>query len=300
MRSALAAGVDRLIASQAAAWPLLARGIEGLRESVTRRLPMGDSQVLVRHIRHRIRSTTAAVDPASILKRPCFLCRENLPPEEEGIAVDADFTAYANPFPILESHLTVVHREHRPQAIAGFVTAALRLADALPDHFVVYNGPECGASAPDHLHLQACSREIFPIEDDARGAEGPLVPGDGRRLYVLRGGEAQLARRVERLIAILKDLTGRAAEPMVNLAFFHEAGRGTVLLFPRAKHRPRAFETGELTVSPATIDMSGVVVVPLPGDFERITSEDVRTIYDEVTLAPEPFAAAWARMEREE
>lgn len=298
MRSALESDIERLLALQAAAWPLLTKGMKGLRESRTRALRVGGAEVLVRHIPHRIGSTTAPVDAASIAKRPCFLCRENLPREEEGIEMDADFTAYANPFPILESHLTLVHREHRPQALAGFVEKALGLAEALPEHFLIYNGAECGASAPDHLHFQACSRALFPIEREARDAEGPFVPGGGRRLFVLRGGEAsELAARADRLVEILSEVTGKRGEPLVNLALYREADAWTVLVFPRAKHRPRVFETGELTVSPAAIDLAGVFVVPLAEDFERIAAGDVESVFEEVTLAWEPFETAWQRME---
>jgi Domain of unknown function (DUF4922) len=297
MRCSLAADAERLIESQVRSWPLLAQGIQGLRESRTRALRIGRYEVLVCHIPHRIKGTTAAVDEASITKRPCFLCSENLPREEQGIAMDEEFTAYCNPFPILEKHLTIVHREHRPQAITGFVMKSLGLAKSLPGYFLIYNGPRCGASAPDHLHFQACSREIFPIERDTRDLEGPAVPDCGRSVFLLRDGDAErLNDRVERLIEILADVTGTSSEPMINIALQHDSDRWTVFVFPRAKHRPRVFATGELTVSPAAIDLSGIFVVPLADDFERITAADVRSIFEEVTLAPSLYLTALRRM----
>ena len=112
------------------------------------------------------RARPPPVDAASIAQRQCFLCPTNLDPEEQGIPFDSEFTLYCNPFPILERHLTIVHADHRPQRIAGQFGAFLKLAQALPDSFIIYNGPECGASAPDHLHFQSCSRAVFPIDRD--------------------------------------------------------------------------------------------------------------------------------------
>ena len=80
----------------------------------------------------------------------------------------SDFTIYCNPYPIVDRHVTIVHREHTPQQIAGQLGALLDLAKALPGYFVIYNGPECGASAPDHLHFQAGLRTLFPIEVDPK------------------------------------------------------------------------------------------------------------------------------------
>src|SRR5438874_976862 len=147
--------IDELFDRQIQTWPLLAAGMEGLACAKTRQVRIDWFDVFIRHIPHRVASTTAAVDKASIERRPCFLCAENLPPEQEGVKFDSDFTMYCNPYPIVERHLTIVHRDHRPQRIAGQLGTMLDVAQALPGYFVIYNGPECGASAPDHLHFQA-------------------------------------------------------------------------------------------------------------------------------------------------
>src|SRR5208282_1922090 len=116
----------------------------------------------------------------------CFLCAGNLPLEEEGVQFDEDFTIYCNPFPIVDHHLTLAHREHRPQRIANQLGNMLDLAAALPGYFVIYNGPECGASAPDHMHFQAGSRKLFPIEKDIAGLTGMTVPNYGRNVLIFR------------------------------------------------------------------------------------------------------------------
>jgi Domain of unknown function (DUF4922) len=291
MKSSLVSDVDRLLASQATAWPMLARGLAGLRQSQTRTERVFGRNVLVRHIPHRIKSTTAAVDAVSVAQRRCFLCPGNLEPEEEGIPFGSDFIIYCNPFPILERHLTVVHVDHRPQQISGQFGALLGLAKALPDSFIIYNGPECGASAPDHLHFQSCSRAIFPIEQDLRDGYIP-------RVVALRGGNPlDLSSRLEGLLTALKKITNAPTEPMINIAAFFAADSWTVLVFPRGKHRPRVYETKELTVSPATIDLCGVFVVPVPGDYEKIRGVDIERIFEEVTLPAELFQSVMRSLE---
>src|SRR4249920_1379696 len=300
MKSGLVSDIDHLLADQVARWPLLARGVEGLRASQTRVERVAGHDLYVRHIPHRIVSTTAAVDAASIAKRPCFLCSSNLPKEEHGIPFDSEFAIYCNPFPILERHLTIVRVDHRPQLIAGSFHSMLRLAEALPDSFILYNGPKCGASAPDHMHFQACSRELFPIEQDARGMAGPSFPDYGRRVFILRDRAiSPLADRLQALMDILEDVTHSDGEPMVNIAAYYDDGQWTSFVFPRGKHRPRAYETGERTVSPATIDLCGVLVVPVEKDFVQIRGPEIESIFEEVTLDKEKFKIALERMGRE-
>src|SRR5262245_37124965 len=109
--------IDELFRRQLKSWPLLAKGTKGLQESATRPVRIDWFEVFIRHIPHRVTSTTAAVDRESVLKRPCFLCVGNLDPEEEGVNFNSDFTIYCNPFPIVDHHLTIVHREHGLQRI---------------------------------------------------------------------------------------------------------------------------------------------------------------------------------------
>jgi hypothetical protein len=269
--------IDRLFEEQLTSWPLLARGTAGLKEAQTRTLNLNGYSIQLRHLPHRIGSTTAAVDQASIAKRPCFLCASNLPAEEKGLSFNSELTIYCNPFPILDRHMTIVHRDHRPQRIAGQIANIVAVADALPGYFVIYNGPECGASAPDHLHFQACSAEGVPIISDVDRTVGQAIPNYGRRVVVLRETDR------ERLIAALSELIPvREPEPLLNLAIFRKGNAVIAAFFPRRKHRPDVFYSGELTVSPATIDLCGVFVTPVQKDFERISPEDIRRIYDEV------------------
>jgi hypothetical protein len=282
--------LEELFDRQTRAWPQLARGLEGLARAKTRPARIDWFDILIRHIPHRVRSTTAPVDRESVAKRPCFLCAGNLPPEEEGLQFDEDFTIYCNPFPIVERHVTITHREHGSQRIANKFGKMLDLAAALPGYFVIYNGPECGASAPDHMHFQAGSRALLPIEKDTYGLTGVTVPKYGRNVFVLRGRvRSALMDRMDRAIDLLAETTGKRAEPLVNIAVFHERAEWVTYLFPRSKHRPEVFHTGELTVSPAAIDLCGIFVVPLAHDFEKITGAAIAAIFQEVTLSDDQF-----------
>src|SRR5438105_439088 len=125
--------IEALFQQQTRDWPQLAKGVEGLRRAQTRRTLIDWFEVLVRHIPHRVVSTTAAVDRESVARRPCFLCAGSLPPEEEGVQFE-DFTIYCNPFPIVDRHLTIAHQDHRPQRIAKQTGKILNLAAALPGY----------------------------------------------------------------------------------------------------------------------------------------------------------------------
>jgi hypothetical protein len=282
--------VEELFERQLRAWPQLAQGVEGLAQATTRPVRIDWFDIFIRHIPHRMASTTAVVDRESVAKRPCFLCAANLPLEEEGLPFDENFTIYCNPFPIVDRHLTIAHREHGSQRIANQFGNMLDLAAALVGYFVVYNGPECGASAPDHMHFQAGSRVLFPIEHDIARITGVTVPNYARNVFLLRGRDrSALINRMDRAIDLLANTTGKRPEPLVNIAAFHERGEWVAYLFPRGKHRPEVFYTGELMVSPASIDLSGIFVMPRAQDFEKITGEAIAAIFREVTLPDDQF-----------
>jgi uncharacterized protein DUF4922 len=296
----LVQSVENLFAEQLENWPGLARGVEGLARAQTRSVRIRWFDVFARNIPHRVTSTTAAVDAQSIAQRPCFLCAGNLYPEQRGLPFDGNYTLYCNPFPIVERHLTIVHREHRPQLLAGEFGAMLDLAAALPGYFIIYNGPECGASAPDHLHFQAGTRALFPIEKDTAGEKGIAVRNYSRNVFLFRQRDrGHLIETVGRTIDALAGVTGRKPEPLINIALSYNRGEWTVYVFPRDRHRPAVFLTGELTVSPATIDLCGIFVVPLEKDFARISGADIDAIFKEVTLRDAAFEEVVSRLQPE-
>jgi hypothetical protein len=303
----LAARVSAMIEQQRMTWPLLREGYDGLAQIEMKRITVADSAVVVQHNSKRIRSTAAAVDKTSLEKRPCFLCSENLPVEEKGIAYGSEMVILCNPFPILDKHLSIVHRKHIEQKIEGNIETLLKLAaDLSPEYFLLYNGPRCGASAPDHLHFQACSRKLLPIEQELE-ASAPAeeahcsvceetqrdsfelfsLEGYGRSVIVFRGSNSE--EIVEWFYRVLDELPRdpEEIEPMINLICTFESGTCTLYLFPRKRHRPASFfaEGDErLLVSPGAIDMAGVVVVPEREHFAKLGGERMEAIYSEVSF----------------
>lgn len=256
------------------------------------------AEALLRHVPHRVASTTAKVDAAAIAGRPCFLCARNLPPEQRGLPWGDEWVLLANPFPIVGRHLTVVHRDHVPQRIDGLFPALLDLAAELPGSFTLYNGPRCGASAPDHLHLQAGDRAGLPLLREAAACAGVALHARGARALLFRGERGRVLDAAHRALEALAALVPQEPEPWCNVVAWHEPQAGfSLVLFPRPKHRPESFHRGERTVSPASIDMSGILVTPLRKDFDALTGEEVASICAEVSLPEETFRAVVARLE---
>ncbi len=303
----LASLAKALVEHQKQTWPLLGEGYLSLETIETKQFQVRESRVVVQHNPGRRRSTTARVDRASVEARKCFLCSDALPQEEKGIAY-GDLMILCNPFPVLDNHLSIVHRQHTEQKIAGNVEMLLSLArDLGSEFFVLYNGPQCGASAPDHLHFQACSRKLLPIEndlgaDDLSSTEDCAICAESRNNFelftladcarsvvIFRGnrGETIAAWIYKTLASLAGDFS---AEPMINLIATHDRAGWTVYLFPRARHRPYCFYAegeDQLMISPGAIDMAGVIVVPERDHFERITSEKLEEIFAEVSMSVE-------------
>jgi hypothetical protein len=284
------ASIGKLFESQQAAWPDLKSGVEGLAHAVSREFVVDSVRVVALHIPHRIKSTTAPVDPEAVRKRPCFLCSRNRPPEQEGIPFGNDLVVLCNPFPILDQHVTIVYPDHTPQKIVGTIRSGfldmLDAAAALPGFMVLYNGAKAGASAPDHLHFQAGSHAGVPVIEDVLGTRDGVIPDYLRSVFVLAGDDAaRIERRFEGLMAMLAGYTSEIEEAMVNIIVVHDGGHWTVLVFPRARHRPAVYHQGILTWSPGAIDMAGIVVLPVASDLERIRADDIRSVFGEVSLS---------------
>ena len=166
----------------------------------------------------------------------------------------------------------------------------LDLAQALPGYFVIYNGPECGASAPDHMHFQAGLRDLFPIEKDTANVRDVAVRRYARNEFLFRDSNRQrMEEKVYRAIELLSEVTNKRPEPMINIAAFRSGAEWTLYLFPRALHRPRVYFTGELTISPGTIDLCGLIVAPFEKDFINISGDDIAAIFKEVSLSDAMF-----------
>jgi hypothetical protein len=252
----------------------------------------------------RRRSTLAKTDAQSVAARRCFLCAENMPTEERGVAFE-DLVIMPNPFPVLPMHCTIASREHRPQLIAGRIDCLLRLAKEIrPELAAFYNGPQCGASAPDHFHFQAARASEIPILSQL-----PMIPEGntafshstfGRQMLIARGSDIRdIQLAVEKAIHALQELTQSPAEPMLNVLAHHGQSGYTVIVFPRRAHRPACyFAAGpeQLLVSPAVLEMCGILVATQAEQLERIDADVARTIYQEVSIGNSDFEQLVGRL----
>jgi hypothetical protein len=289
-----------LLGEQQRTWPMLRDGLASLLSVRTRELVCDGYQAWLQFNPGRIVSTGARVDAASIRARRCFLCVENLPPEQKGILFRDRFLILCNPAPIFTSHFTISSIRHEPQELCPDIDMFLVLAREMPGYTVFYNGPKCGASAPDHLHFQAAPAGAIPIEREAvkperrktqRAVSGVIVTllhRLARQVVTLEGKNAADVKDV--LTGFLDAFRARAgvdAEPMVNILCLHSPDGWRLIIFPRKKHRPDVYfkeEALRVTVSPAAVDMGGLIITPIERDFLSISPELVDAIYREVSL----------------
>jgi hypothetical protein len=243
-------------------------------------------------------SSGAAVDQESIKNRPCFLCTDNLPIKQKGILYHRDYLILCNPVPIFDKHFTVAFLQHQPQTIADSLGLLMNLAkDFSPEFTVFYNGPACGASAPDHLHVQAIPKNALPFLE-ALKKQSPLKEISGvkfciegnldRSLIILTGKRINnLRKQFDRLIKVTQKTILASGEPMINVLCTYEGDTWRLIIFLRQKHRPDAFFLeGEkrIFVSLGSIDMAGVIITPMEVDFHRLDAPAIRDIYREVSF----------------
>ena len=298
-----------LLAEQKKAWLDLRKGCESLRDVRERDVSCRGFSVRLQYNPGRIKSSLAAVDEKSANERRCFLCPDHLPGAQKGLLYRGAYLILCNPMPIFSSHFTIPHVEHRRQAIHEHIGTLLQLiAEFGSGWTVLYNGPKCGASAPDHHHFQAGPSGKMPVEKDIREEErlsrmarinGVLlyrVRDLGREVVILEGDDpVAVEEAFKSFLNALKRVLLIDEEPMLNIAGFHEERNWRLVIFPRRKHRPNAFfMEGEarIVVSPGLIDMGGILVTPMEKDFERLDAAAVEGIYGEVSLGAETVEKA--------
>lgn len=294
-----------LVKQQRETWQLAQKNYEALSEVQAREFDFGHFKIVVQHNPGRIRSSAAKVDARSIAERPCFLCPQNLPEEQKAILFHDKFLILVNPYPVFPVHLTIPYIKHKPQRILSFFPDMLDLVRELDGFTVFYNGPQCGASAPDHFHFQAGNRGFLPVENELEILEKRhaeiLVQKPGfkiiavsnylrRFIRITSADRSQMLNAFQRLYTLLPGEKGN--EPMVNILSFFENGYWSVIIFPREKLRPAHFyETGDkqVIVSPAAVELGGVLVLPRQKDFDTVSNQIVSAIYEEVTLSFSEF-----------
>jgi SpoIID/LytB domain protein len=252
----------------------------------------------------RIGSTGAKIDAKSIAERPCFLCAKNRPQEQMHRVIDGKYELLVNPFPILPIHFTLPTVKHQPQRILPMFGEMLKLAESNTAITLLYNGPHCGASAPDHAHLQAVSSGILPLQQAWQRLSRNLVEvvkdeeDNGiwqvadypAAAFVIRSYQKSVGERLFRRIYDALPPAEDQTEPMMNIIMWQSDGAVLSVVLPRRKHRPACYTaTGDAQyiISPGAVDMGGLIITPREQDFRRVTPELILDIYRELSLTPE-------------
>lgn len=294
-----------LVAQQKSTWEMAGKNYEALKRAQTKTFDFGHFRIVTQFNPERIRSSAAKTDAKSIAERPCFLCVDNLPTVQKGILFQNKFLILTNPFPIFPVHLTISKLEHSLQEITGNFSDLLELSMNLAEFTVFYNGPKCGASAPDHFHFQAIMTNALPIETEfaTLGNQYAEILFQNEKIKIL-AVENYLRRFIaivsndkneieKRFKHICKNLeTGSGEEPMMNILSSFQHDKWRVIIFPRDKQRPSHFfrtDEKQIMVSPAAVEMGGFLVLPGKEDFLKITKKEIEEIYGEVTVNQEDF-----------
>lgn len=265
-------------------WPEAKQRYEALEHVERKTVDVNGYKMIVQFNPARILSSTAKVDAKSIADRKCFLCDDNRPVVQFSVLHD-DFEILVNPFPIAPIHFTIPSRSHRPQLIDNDLAKMIEFVNLMPDMAVFYNGPKCGASAPDHFHFQAVEKSFLPIVESIESSQ-KLPFG-----IIILSGEAlvdEFAKLIKRLPIEEDDV-----EPKMNiLAWMGRDNKTKVVIIPRKKHRPSFYGSGEgqLLSSPASIDLGGVFVAPRHKDFDKIDKALLLDIFNQLCFTEQELA----------
>ena len=317
----------RFFNRQLQTWPDVRKRYRDLQQVETRELMTDSITLQAQWNPSRIGSTGAKIDAKSIAERPCFLCVKNRPQEQMHRVVDGKYELLVNPFPILPVHFTLPTLKHQPQRILPMFGEMLRLSERNADLTLLYNGPRCGASAPDHAHLQAVSSGILPLQQSwqrlSRNLTEVIKDDDDNGIwqvadypaaaYVIRShnqsvGE-RLFRRLYDALPISEDQTDglshsniQAGEPMMNIIMWQSGDVVLSVVLPRRKHRPACYTaTGDaqFIISPGAVDMGGLIITPREQDFRRLTPELILGIYYELSITSEQMQHVTERVQNQ-
>lgn len=279
--------------NQIRCWDTARRNYEALASVQERTLDVDGVAIRIQHNPGRIASVSST--PCRAAERPCFLCNENLPPEQLRLPFTNRYQILVNPFPIFHRHFTILSVAHTPQRIDGRMEDMLDLARLCSPYTLFYNGARCGASAPMHMHFQAGEGGFLPIESQWQAADSVTIATHGDARLSLLG---KMLRPVFLVSSASRDhaaiLLGKLCralpaapteEPMMNIVARHESGQWTVFLFPRVKHRPDRYyaaDASQRLISPGSVEMGGVIITPRQDDFKLLTARDIAEIYREI------------------
>ena len=294
--------LQRFFNRQLEKWEAARQRYHDLRSAKTRELAVGAYSIQVQWNPARMVSTGAKMDQKTIAERPCFLCEKNRPKEQIKKEIDGQYELLVNPFPILQQHFTIPSLKHQPQRILESYGEIHKLLEEYPEMMVFYNGPQCGASAPDHAHFQAGTSGLLPLQMSwqrlSRNLTTLVSLNDDEDISMIddypctallirsrsQYGDEQLFRR------LYEALPATEPEPMMNIVAWRCNDDFLAVVFPRTKHRPDCYYkegNEQFIISPGALDMAGFIITPRQEDYERLTPEIALGILDEITLKGE-------------
>ena len=287
--------LNEFIENQLAVWPEAKERYLALGKTERKRFKIGDFEGAFQCNPARIVSTGAKTDAASVAARPCFLCKKNRPEQQVVIPLTENWEMTINPFPIFPVHFTIISTSHKPQDAPPLEMAGM--AEHFPELVFFFNGASGGASAPDHLHLQAVLKSEVPLLKIAEANHPANMPGIMRSdmwgldlpfvfLSALITDDEEGGQDYLRMLALTgADAEGKPDKGLRNVFCWKgDDGLLRMIVVPRQKHKPSCYgsDAGQIMVAPGAIDMAGVVILPRKEDFEKITDEDMQKIYSEV------------------
>ena len=294
--------LQRFFNRQLERWDDARKRYHDLRNVKTRELVVGASSIQVQWNPARMVSTGASIDKQTIQERPCFLCEQNRPKEQFKKSIDSQYDLLVNPFPILPTHFTIPSVKHRPQLIREAYGEIHKLLEEYPELMVFYNGPKCGASAPDHAHFQAGTSGRLPLQKSWKRLSHNLTQiislNDDENISLIEDypcpallirsrsqyGDEQLFLRLYEALPQHED----ESEPMMNIVSWRKDEEYYSVVFLRGKHRPDCYYAegaDQFIISPGALDMAGLIITPRQEDFERLTPEKALGILSEVSLS---------------
>ncbi|MBQ0057406.1 MAG: DUF4922 domain-containing protein [Bacteroidales bacterium] len=244
--------LDQFFNQQLAVWPEAQQRYRDLSQASHKTIMIGGRDYDVMFNPARMKSAAAKVDNGKVA-RPCFLCQDALPKEQNRIEVKAIpsgnmYNIMVNPFPITDHHFTIVANQHTPQDFSGRHWDMAFLADLMPDYLIFFNGACSGASAPDHMHFQAVPKHLVPLT------------------------HWSWQEQLDMGVTSVMPKTAPADDPHYmnkNVVCWTDGQDCHWLVIDRKCHRPSQYPD-TLLISPASLEFCGLVPMARQDDFDRL------------------------------
>ena len=298
--------IELFFQSQIKEWDLLKQNYNSLKNLNTRNIHIDSEEITLQHNPCRVKSTNAKIDDSSIKARACFLCEKNLPFQQAKYPINKEFYLLCNPYPIFKNHYTLPLIKHNKQEINSYLIQFFDITKKLENFVIFYNGPKCGASAPDHMHFQAIPQNTVSLFDFCN--KEMLKNNSNHILYTsktikcfnsalsnfiyIESNDLTKAINSFKLIYNILPIHENEYEPRLNILARYYNNNWQIIIIPRKKHRPKEFfyeDTKQIKISPASIDFAGVIIIPNTSNFKSINANIIKEIYSQLTYNSSEF-----------